>query len=183
VAREFDATRVETGEEISLDDFLEQVSLVADADEIPDAPVDAEGAAQAEERGVVTLMTLHTAKGLEFPVVFLTGMEDGTFPHMRSLGEAKELEEERRLAYVGITRARERLHLSRATVRSAWGQPLVQPPSRDSSTRSRPSSSTWERTGPASPVARWRRARRGTAGGTPGRAVTGQPADHRPLRR
>jgi DNA helicase-2/ATP-dependent DNA helicase PcrA len=76
---------------------------------------------------VVTLMTLHTAKGLEFPVVFLTGMEDGTFPHMRSLGDPKELEEERRLAYVGITRARERLHLSRAAVRSAWGAPAVQP--------------------------------------------------------
>jgi DNA helicase-2/ATP-dependent DNA helicase PcrA len=75
-------------------------------------------------------MTLHTAKGLEFPVVFLTGMEDGTFPHLRSLGDPKELEEERRLAYVGITRARERLHLSRAAVRSAWGAPQYNPPSR-----------------------------------------------------
>jgi len=75
-------------------------------------------------------MTLHTAKGLEFPVVFLTGMEDGTFPHMRALGDTKELEEERRLAYVGITRARERLHLSRAAVRSAWGAPQYNPPSR-----------------------------------------------------
>ena len=123
VAREFDEARRETGEVISLEDFLEQVSLVADADEIPDT----EEAAQA---GVVTLMTLHTAKGLEFPVVFLTGMEDGTFPHLRSLGDAKELEEERRLAYVGITRARERLHLSRAAVRSAWGAPQYNPPSR-----------------------------------------------------
>jgi DNA helicase-2/ATP-dependent DNA helicase PcrA len=123
VAREFDDARRETGEVISLEDFLEQVSLVADADEIPDTE-------EAEAAGVVTLMTLHTAKGLEFPVVFLTGMEDGTFPHLRSLGDAKELEEERRLAYVGITRARERLHLSRAAVRSAWGAPQYNPPSR-----------------------------------------------------
>jgi DNA helicase II / ATP-dependent DNA helicase PcrA len=123
VAREFDDARRETGEVVSLEDFLERVSLVADADEIPDT-------AEAEAAGVVTLMTLHTAKGLEFPVVFLTGMEDGTFPHLRSLGDAKELEEERRLAYVGITRARERLHLSRAAVRSAWGAPQYNPPSR-----------------------------------------------------
>ena len=121
VAKEFDEVRVETGEVISLDDFLEQVSLVADADEIPDAE---------DAGGVVTLMTLHTAKGLEFPVVFLTGMEDGTFPHLRSLGDPVELEEERRLAYVGITRARERLHVSRATVRSAWGSPQYNPASR-----------------------------------------------------
>ncbi|MBR7743595.1 DNA helicase PcrA [Phycicoccus sp. BSK3Z-2] len=123
VAREFDDARRETGEVLSLEDFLEQVSLVADADEIPEND-------EAQEQGVVTLMTLHTAKGLEFPVVFLTGMEDGTFPHLRSLGDAKELEEERRLAYVGITRARERLHLSRAAVRSAWGAPQYNPPSR-----------------------------------------------------
>ena len=89
----------------------------------PDAP---EGAA-GPDRGVVTLMTLHTAKGLEFPVVFLTGMEDGTFPHMRALADPHELEEERRLAYVGITRARERLYLSRAAVRSAWGAPQYNP--------------------------------------------------------
>jgi DNA helicase-2/ATP-dependent DNA helicase PcrA len=123
VAREFDEERRGTGEVISLEDFLERVSLVADADEIPDTE-------EAEQAGVVTLMTLHTAKGLEFPVVFLTGMEDGTFPHLRSLGDPKELEEERRLAYVGITRARERLHLSRAAVRSAWGAPQYNPPSR-----------------------------------------------------
>ncbi|HSF98367.1 MAG TPA: 3'-5' exonuclease, partial [Ornithinibacter sp.] len=123
VAQEFDEARRETGEVIALEDFLEQVSLVADADEIPDT-------AEAEAAGVVTLMTLHTAKGLEFPVVFLTGMEDGTFPHLRSLADPKELEEERRLAYVGITRARERLHLSRAAVRSAWGAPQYNPPSR-----------------------------------------------------
>jgi DNA helicase-2/ATP-dependent DNA helicase PcrA len=79
---------------------------------------------------VVTLMTLHTAKGLEFPVVFLTGMEDGVFPHSRSLTDLKELEEERRLAYVGITRARQRLAISRAAVRSAYGAPQHNPPSR-----------------------------------------------------
>jgi DNA helicase-2/ATP-dependent DNA helicase PcrA len=105
----------------TLVDFLERVSLVADADEIPDAD---------DTGGVVTLMTLHTAKGLEFPVVFLTGMEDGVFPHARSLGDPKELEEERRLAYVGITRARQRLYLTRSVVRSAWGAPSFNPPSR-----------------------------------------------------
>jgi len=83
-----------------------------------------------EDQGVVTLMTLHTAKGLEFPVVFLTGMEDGTFPHMRSLHDDTELAEERRLAYVGITRARQRLYISRSAVRSAWGSPNEFPPSR-----------------------------------------------------
>ena len=75
-------------------------------------------------------MTLHTAKGLEFPVVFLTGMEDGTFPHLRSLSDSQQLEEERRLAYVGLTRARERLYISRAAVRTAWGVPNEFPPSR-----------------------------------------------------
>jgi DNA helicase-2/ATP-dependent DNA helicase PcrA len=75
-------------------------------------------------------MTLHTAKGLEFPVVFLTGLEDGIFPHLRSLGDPTELEEERRLAYVGITRAEQRLYLSRSTVRSAWGAPQANPASR-----------------------------------------------------
>ena len=79
---------------------------------------------------MVTLMTLHTAKGLEFPVVFLTGLEDGVFPHARSLGDQPELEEERRLAYVGVTRARERLYISRAVVRSAWGAPAHNPGSR-----------------------------------------------------
>jgi DNA helicase-2/ATP-dependent DNA helicase PcrA len=103
----------------SLAAFLEQVALVADADQIPD-----------EGDGVVTLMTLHTAKGLEFPVVFLTGLEDGVFPHMRSLADVKELEEERRLAYVGITRARTRLYVTRATTRAAWGAPSYNPASR-----------------------------------------------------
>ncbi|MER5300610.1 ATP-dependent DNA helicase [Streptomyces lasiicapitis] len=106
----------------SLSDFLERVALVADSDQIPDEEDDGSG--------VITLMTLHTAKGLEFPVVFLTGMEDGVFPHMRALGQVKELEEERRLAYVGITRARERLYLTRSSLRSAWGQPSYNPPSR-----------------------------------------------------
>ena len=146
VAREFDAARAETGEVVSLDDFLEQVSLVADADEIPDEP-------QGEEQGVVTLMTLHTAKGLEFPVVFLTGMEDGTFPHQRSLGKSSELEEERRLAYVGITRARERLHVSRASVRSAYGAPQYNPASRF--LQEIPEHLVhWERTGPTASVGR-----------------------------
>lgn len=114
-----------------LADFLERVSLVADSDQIPDEDV-ADGAAEEhkEDLGVVTLMTLHTAKGLEFPVVFLTGMEDGTFPHMRSLHDDGELAEERRLAYVGITRARERLYVSRSAVRAAWGMANEFPPSR-----------------------------------------------------
>ncbi len=99
--------------------FLERVSLVADADEVPE-----QGA------GVVTMMTLHTAKGLEFPAVFVTGWEDGMFPHMRALGDPGELSEERRLAYVGITRARQRLYLSRAKIRSSWGQPMLNPESR-----------------------------------------------------
>jgi DNA helicase-2/ATP-dependent DNA helicase PcrA len=115
----------------SLQDFLEQVSLVADADQIPDEAVaDSVAEQHKADQGVVTLMTLHTAKGLEFPVVFLTGLEDGTFPHMRSLNDPKELAEERRLAYVGLTRARERLYLSRAAIRSAWGQPNYHPASR-----------------------------------------------------
>ncbi len=116
----------------SLADFLEQVSLVADADEVPDEAV-ADGAHEQEpqvDQGVVTLMTLHTAKGLEFETVFLTGLEDGTFPHLRSLDDPVELAEERRLAYVGITRARQRLYLTRAAVRSSWGAPQYGPPSR-----------------------------------------------------
>jgi DNA helicase-2/ATP-dependent DNA helicase PcrA len=103
----------------SLAAFLERVALVADADSIPE-----------NTDGVVTLMTLHTAKGLEFDVVFLTGLEDGVFPHARSLADPTELEEERRIAYVGITRARKRLHVSRAQVRSAWGAPQANPASR-----------------------------------------------------
>ncbi|GFE14882.1 DNA helicase [Streptomyces glebosus] len=151
VALEFEQDRGEAAAEGAaapgpgtLSDFLEQVALVADSDQIPDE--DEEGS------GVITLMTLHTAKGLEFPTVFLTGMEDGVFPHMRSLGQTKELEEERRLAYVGITRARERLYVTRSTMRSAWGQPSYNPPSRfleeipDDYVE-------WKRTGPATPSA------------------------------
>jgi DNA helicase-2/ATP-dependent DNA helicase PcrA len=108
---------------IGLPDFLERVALVADADQIPDRP-------EAEDTGVVTLMTLHTAKGLEFPVVFLTGLEEGVFPHSRCLGDHAELEEERRLAYVGTTRAQRRLYVSRAVMRSAWGAPSHNPASR-----------------------------------------------------
>src|SRR6478752_7506214 len=122
VALEFEQERAEEEGAGTLAEFLEKVALVADADQIPDEDEDGSG--------VVTLMTLHTAKGLEFPVVFLTGMEDGVFPHMRALGQVQELEEERRLAYVGITRARERLYLTRAAMRSAWGQPSYNPPSR-----------------------------------------------------
>ncbi|WP_416956241.1 DNA helicase PcrA [Nocardioides sp. T5] len=134
VAREFaedpqpgpsaDPAEVEAGTvAVGLGDFLERVALVADADQIPDSP-------DGDDSGVVTLMTLHTAKGLEFPVVFLTGLEDGVFPHQRSLGDQPELEEERRLAYVGLTRAQQRLYISRALVRSAWGAPSHNPASR-----------------------------------------------------
>jgi DNA helicase-2/ATP-dependent DNA helicase PcrA len=131
VAREFDALRGQAGGTGSplgtaeaeagdvpaggaLAEFLERVSLVADADEIPEG---------AERGGMVTLMTLHTAKGLEFPVVFLTGMEENVFPHQRSVNDQKELQEERRLAYVGITRAEQRLYLTRAVSRAWWGRP------------------------------------------------------------
>jgi len=121
VAVEYEEGEVEDGEEISLLGFLEDVSLVADSDQIPDGE---------DHGGVVTLMTLHTAKGLEFPTVFLTGMEEGIFPHSRTLGDKEEIEEERRLAYVGLTRARERLYLSRAEYRTAWGAPSYNPASR-----------------------------------------------------
>ncbi|GHH89880.1 DNA helicase PcrA [Streptomyces capillispiralis] len=142
VALEFEQERGE-GESVGLSDFLEQVALVADSDQIPDEDEDGSG--------VITLMTLHTAKGLEFPVVFLTGMEDGVFPHMRALGQTKELEEERRLAYVGITRARERLYLTRSTLRSAWGQPSYNPPSRF--LEEIPAAHLeWKRTGASAPV-------------------------------
>ncbi|MBO2440000.1 DNA helicase PcrA [Actinomadura nitritigenes] len=134
VAREFEERLDGESAEGRLPDFLEQVALVADADSIPGGakggPVPPGEQPEETDQGVVTLMTLHTAKGLEFPVVFLTGMEDGVFPHLRAMSNPKELEEERRLAYVGITRARQRLYLSRATMRSSWGAPQVNPPSR-----------------------------------------------------
>jgi DNA helicase-2/ATP-dependent DNA helicase PcrA len=121
VAEEYEERQANDGESSSLAGFLEEVALVADADEIPEGE---------DHGGIVTLMTLHTAKGLEFPTVFLTGMEEGVFPHSRTLGEKNELEEERRLAYVGLTRAQKRLYLSRAEYRSAWGAPNYNPPSR-----------------------------------------------------
>ena len=102
----------------SLSDFLEQVSLVGEQDEYD------------EEAGSVTLMTLHNAKGLEFPVVFIIGLEDGVFPHYRSMGDQSELEEERRLLYVGVTRARQRLYLTHAWSRSLFGATSYNPPSR-----------------------------------------------------
>ncbi|MFD6172111.1 DNA helicase PcrA [Streptomyces coeruleorubidus] len=149
VAMEFEQERGEGAETSgaaapggTLSDFLEQVALVADSDQIPD---------EEDGDGVITLMTLHTAKGLEFPVVFLTGMEDGVFPHMRALGQTKELEEERRLAYVGITRARERLYLTRSTLRSAWGQPSYNPPSRFLE-EIPPAHVQWKRTGATAPA-------------------------------
>ncbi len=108
VAREFD----------TVDEMLEQVSLVNDTDELDD------------EDSQVVLMTIHSAKGLEYPVVFLIGLEDGVFPHIRALGEPDELEEERRLAYVGITRAREQLFLTHAWSRTLYGATQYNPPSR-----------------------------------------------------
>jgi DNA helicase II / ATP-dependent DNA helicase PcrA len=147
--------------------FLERVSLVADTDEIPE-----------HGSGVVTMMTLHTAKGLEFPVVFVTGWEDGMFPHMRALGDPTELSEERRLAYVGITRARQRLYVSRAKVRSSWGQPMLNPESR------------FLREIPQELID-WRRLDSPTSSGAPGggsgrfgmaaRALPARPAGKRPL--
>jgi DNA helicase-2/ATP-dependent DNA helicase PcrA len=117
VAREFDGSAPDG----TLADFLERVALVADADEIPDGE---------DHGGLVTLMTLHTAKGLEFPVVFLTGMEEEVFPHARALTNQRELEEERRLAYVGITRAEQRLYLTRTVSRNWYGRPSFHTPSR-----------------------------------------------------
>src|SRR6478736_8313777 len=102
----------------SIDEFLEKISLVADTDQIDD------------DDSSVVLMTLHSAKGLEYPNVFLIGLEDGVFPHLRAIGEPDELEEERRLAYVGITRARERLYLSHAWSRTLYGGTQYNPPSR-----------------------------------------------------
>ncbi|WP_052664267.1 UvrD-helicase domain-containing protein [Nitriliruptor alkaliphilus] len=108
-----------TGPE-ALGDFLESVTLVSDADQLDDA----------DAQGSVTLMTLHTAKGLEYPIVFLVGLEDGVFPHVRSLSDPQQLEEERRLAYVGFTRAQDRLYLTHADHRTLWGGTSYNPPSR-----------------------------------------------------
>jgi DNA helicase-2/ATP-dependent DNA helicase PcrA len=114
VAAEFEQRQPEGG----LAEFLESVSLVSDQDEYD------------EEAGSVTLMTLHVAKGLEFPVVFIIGLEDGVFPHYRSMGDQAELEEERRLMYVGVTRAQQRLYLTHAWSRTLFGQTSYNPPSR-----------------------------------------------------
>ena len=102
---------------VQVDEFLERIALVADTDQI-------------DSDNHVTLMTLHAAKGLEFPVVFIVGMEEGIFPHSRALADQVELEEERRLAYVGITRAKERLLVSHAWSRNLYGSTQYNPPSR-----------------------------------------------------
>ena len=150
--------------------FLEAVSLVSDADEL-----------DADESKVV-LMTMHTAKGLEFPVVFMVGMEDGVFPHLRSLGDPDELEEERRLCYVGITRARQRLYLTHAWCRTLWGSTQYNRPSRFLAEiperLTRMAESARRPTGPRSPVQHRRdvveSAMRGPMGGLPTRG--GAPA-------
>jgi DNA helicase-2/ATP-dependent DNA helicase PcrA len=143
----------EAGEE-GLRAFLDAVTLVNDQDQVTDG------------EGAVTLMTLHTAKGLEFPLVVLTGMEDGVFPHVRSLGANDELEEERRLCYVGMTRAEERLVLTHADRRTLWGGVAYNPPSRFLDElpeelverRGTPSVASSTRTGSASPstTSAWR---------------------------
>ena len=107
------------GEVESVDEFLESISLVSDVDDLDEA-----------DQSSVVLMTLHAAKGLEFPVVFIIGLEDGVFPHLRSLTDPDQLEEERRLAYVGITRARQRLYLTHAWSRTLFGGTQYNPPSR-----------------------------------------------------
>jgi len=107
------------GEVESVAEFLESISLVSDVDDLDEA-----------DQSSVVLMTLHAAKGLEFPVVFIIGLEDGVFPHLRSLTEPDQLEEERRLAYVGITRARQRLYLTHAWSRTLFGGTQYNPPSR-----------------------------------------------------
>ncbi|WP_018134362.1 DNA helicase PcrA [Acaricomes phytoseiuli] len=180
VVREFERDNPEG----TLGDFLEQVSLVADADQIPDAPgmspAEAEAAvAEARRLGVITLMTLHTAKGLEFPVVFLTGMEHGIFPHARSATDPLELAEERRLAYVGLTRARQRLYLTRSEVRSLWGQSQYNPasPFLDEVPASL---IDWKREGSAMPVpsigsSGWGRERYGGSSWNAGRAYGAGP--------
>jgi DNA helicase-2/ATP-dependent DNA helicase PcrA len=161
----------------TMPEFLEQVSLVADTDSLPDE--DEPGS------GETVMMTLHSAKGLEYPVVFLVGMEEGVFPHMRSIGEPAQLEEERRLAYVGITRARERLYLTNAWSRTLYGATQYNPPSRflgeipeelleeaeGSSTRGfrRPGTSgSWSRGDSPSFAGREARRERATSGGTVG---------------
>jgi len=170
VAAEFS----ENEPEGDLADFLERVALVADADQIPD---------RAEGGGQITLMTVHTAKGLEFPVVFVTGLEDGTFPHQRSLADAEELSEERRLAYVALTRARRRLYLTRAAVRTTWGTPQQLPGSRFLA-EIPPSVLEWRRERSSTEELRagedrrgaWGPERGGWGAQRPGRGTTSRPA-------
>ena len=151
----------------SLGAFLERVALVADSDQIP---------SDHGGQGVVTLMTLHTAKGLEFDQVFLTGLEEGVFPHQRALQDPDELAEERRLAYVGITRARKRLHVSRAITRAAWGTPQHNPPSRFLDEipatlvhwqRTERAVTSWRNTSATSTGGGWRERSTGTSGVRP----------------
>jgi DNA helicase-2/ATP-dependent DNA helicase PcrA len=118
-AREFELESMELAEDGSLLSFLEKVALISDSDQLAD-----------DERGQVTLMTLHTAKGLEFPVVFIVGLDEGVFPHSMSFSSPQELEEERRLAYVGITRAEKLLYLTGAEQRTIFGRTMQMVPSR-----------------------------------------------------
>lgn len=118
VAEDFEKKALRNGDEPSLENFLADVALVSDIDD-----------AELEDEAV-TLMTLHSAKGLEFPTVFLVGMEEGIFPHARTLMDEEEIEEERRICYVGITRAKEHLYLSNAKMRMIYGHTLSYPPSR-----------------------------------------------------
>jgi DNA helicase-2/ATP-dependent DNA helicase PcrA len=118
VAEEFEKAAKQEGAEARLADFLERTSLISEVDVL------------AEAQEVLTMMTLHNAKGLEFPIVFLTGLEEGVFPHIRSISEPDQLEEERRLAYVGITRAQKLLYLTHAWSRSLWGGTNYNPQSR-----------------------------------------------------
>ncbi|MCL6499604.1 MAG: ATP-binding domain-containing protein, partial [Firmicutes bacterium] len=134
----------EREERKTLEEFLAEVSLVSDIDEL------------TESEDAVTLMTLHNAKGLEFPIVFIAGMEEGVFPHARSMTDMDELEEERRLCYVGITRARERLYLSYGQLRSLFGRTTANVPSRfldelpeDVLERAEPGPKPWEAQVPA----------------------------------
>jgi DNA helicase-2/ATP-dependent DNA helicase PcrA len=162
------------GEEPSLAGFLESIALVTDADEV-------ESGSQA-----VTLMTLHTAKGLEYPVVFIVGLEENVFPHVRSIGEPRDLEEERRLAYVGITRARERLYLTNAWSRTLFGATSYNLPSRRSPRSWSPSPRATGGGRPTGPGPRpgatpARRSGRGAAPSGPGRPR--RPSAGRPPRR
>ncbi len=158
------------GEYDSLDEFLESVALVADSDEL-----------DATDRRV-SLMTLHTAKGLEFPAVFLVGLEDGVFPHLRALEDPLQLEEERRLCYVGITRAQRQLYLTHAWSRTLWGSTSHAIPSRFLSEFPATSCAMWDRRGPSVPTPfEHCRGRAGAPGSSVGRRPeTGRVSTKRP---